>query len=572
MRVHAAKPETTARAAAWSVFASAMLALIVCATTTYGIVKAYSSVPCYDAWDGSINFYRQVTDGNFIAWWAPHNEHRVVLPRLLLWADLHWLGGTDVMPLVVDALAVVGAAWTFWKMSLANRPGIVRSRHAAFGLCVLAWLALWMQKENLTSGFQSGFLLAFCVPLWAFRLLDEASRGPRLRFVGACVLGVAAAGTMINGVITLPLMTLQALLTSQSWRRCLILSGLSVVIATAYFYGLAVTAEHLHRSRWGLDDLVSVIQYTVYYLGSPAHFLLKEGIVGRFGAATAGSMLIVLAVVAAVRNARSRQPDDTAFALLIFILYVMVAALLTAWGRIGFGVDQAFSSRYTTPALMAWAALFALYRRSSTAPLARWKHGARIVAVLLALLMIRLQTEATKPQDVARFGQKLGALALALQVNDAEAIHRIYPRAQRALEIAAAASARNLSVFNRFPWKGASTAIGGLDQAPPASVRCEGAIDRIEVIEDDPRYLRITGWLIDPSSRSSPGRIEIVDPSNTVVGIAIGRRPRDSTGATSPKGPTAGFAGYLRVGEVTTVTLRGERPDCLLSGVRLPAG
>ncbi|MGD4365427.1 hypothetical protein QT713_22860, partial [Xanthomonas citri pv. citri] len=42
----------------------------------------FSPVPFWDMWDGGLGFYvRQMTDVS--QWWAQHNEHRIVLSRIL---------------------------------------------------------------------------------------------------------------------------------------------------------------------------------------------------------------------------------------------------------------------------------------------------------------------------------------------------------------------------------------------------------------------------------------------------------------------------------------------------------
>ena len=61
---------------AFFAFAMVLLAMI-------GGVRRYSPIPFGDMWNGTLGFFVRIQDGDYSAWWAQHNEHRIVLARIL---------------------------------------------------------------------------------------------------------------------------------------------------------------------------------------------------------------------------------------------------------------------------------------------------------------------------------------------------------------------------------------------------------------------------------------------------------------------------------------------------------
>src|SRR4051812_28362748 len=86
------------------------LTLFISITTLYivlalmGGVKNYSFAPLYDSWEGFLGIYLKVLEGDWLAWWAQHNEHRPLLARLLFWIDLSFFKGRNYFLLLMNYL------------------------------------------------------------------------------------------------------------------------------------------------------------------------------------------------------------------------------------------------------------------------------------------------------------------------------------------------------------------------------------------------------------------------------------------------------------------------------------
>jgi hypothetical protein len=70
-----------------------LLAASIVAAAIIGAMRYYSPVPLGDMWNGYLDFFMEVQNGNHAAWWTQHNEHRIVLARLLFWMDLSFFNG-----------------------------------------------------------------------------------------------------------------------------------------------------------------------------------------------------------------------------------------------------------------------------------------------------------------------------------------------------------------------------------------------------------------------------------------------------------------------------------------------
>jgi hypothetical protein len=541
-------------------------ALLIVGLAIVGAIRAYSPVPFWDMWDGTIEFFRNVNEGNHSAWWAQHNEHRILLARLLFWTDFKFFSGSNWFLIAFNYLLIGASAFLSYRLLRAaaatEKPA---TEEILLGLFMTAWLFLWMQNENLTWGFQSQFILAQLLPLCALYWLHKSVSGIHINrhFLIACGFGLASAGTMANGVLALPLMTLYALVTRQNPVRIGVLLSLSAAALFLYFHDYQSPARHSSFSQTLKENPFGVLQYVLRYIGNPFFFLFGKEEFSKLMTYAAALFLIGSSIGFAIKSLRRPQENTLMLALLFFILYIGGTALGTAGGRLLFGLDQAFSSRYTTPTLMAWAALLVLYSPSILAVLRTKNTIVLLSFAWLALPMAILQLGATQSQDVMLFERKMAALALELQVKDEKQINNIYPDAQRALDLALKASVHNFSIFGQYPFLDAREQLG-VSVQQPALPDCQGNLDTVANIEGDKRFVRVSGWIFDPAGKNYPEAIRFLGSEDKVVGYALTGQPRpDVANAIDKKALQAGYQGYLLADRTgTMITLQGENFSC----------
>lgn len=400
--------------------------------------------------------------------------------------------------------------------------------------------------------------------------MEKRYRG---NFILACVFGVAASGTMANGVFALPLMLFYMLIMRQKLVPTSIIALLATATLSLYLYNYH--APSYHGSL--LDELknhpLALATYILFYLGNPFYYLFElTGGAAKYFAFSAGLFLLgstTYFFIKFILRAPKVAPEHI---FLFFILFVMITACVTAGGRLSFGTGQAFSSRYVTPVLMAWASLVMLYARSLIVLLSAKNKRCILLLLTFMVLMTSMQLNALKiPFTNTAFNQDVAGLALSLQINDRQAVFNLHPRPEYILATARLALQQRASFFGIYPYRDIEQKMGG--SVPIfTGPSCQGNIDVIEPIETDPNFLRIRGWLFNPAHANTPKLIQFVNDKNKIVGYALsGALREDVAKAVNAQAIKSGFSGYIRSQySGGPIVLQGEKSACTLKMVLPP--
>jgi hypothetical protein len=549
------------------------LAVLVVGWAIIGAFRSYSPVPYGDMWNGTLGFFMSAAEGDNTLWWAQHNEHRILLGRLLFWIYFKFFGGANWFLIVFNYFLLSANALLFYKIlrtaAATEKPAI---GEILLGLFMTAWLFQWMQYENMTWGFQSSFFLAHLLPLCALYWLHKSIAGTHAdyHFLIACGFGLASVGTLANGILALPLMTLYALIMRQNLLRIGILLSLSAATLFLYFHNYHAPVKHGSLSQALGENPFGLLQYMLRYMGSPFYYLFGEEEFGKLMANLAALFLIGSSACAAIQSLRQPRESALTLALLFFIFYIGGTALGTGGGRLIFGLNQAFSSRYTTPSLMAWAALLIIYSPTILSALKSRRVLALLPFAVLAFPMIFQQLSALQPKYKVLSNRKTAALALELHVKDEEQIKSVFPVPQTALALAEKASIQNLSVFGEYPFRDAREQLGVSVQQSNLPA-CQGSLDAVAEIDGDVRFVHVYGWIFDPVRKDSPDMIRFLGNQGNVVGYALTGKPRpDVAKAIDKRALLAGYQGYLLADQMgKKLTLQGEGTTCQMQ-VKVP--
>lgn len=534
-------------------WASAALALAVTMVllAAIGIVRNYSPVPFWDMWDGYVGFFLRAREQGWPAWFEMHNEHCLVLSRLLFYADIAWLGGKGVLPLAASALSVAAVALVFCHA--VSRTGVSLNpvtRRALWAIC-LGVAFFWSQSENFTWAFQIQFMLAELLPLMAFWLAAQAATGdrPRLYAAGATACAVLALGVMGNGILVLPM--LLVLGVSLGLGRPWTLTTLAVGVAAVAAFRATHPASAVHASLlnvW-LDRPLDVVRFVLRYLGGGLWFALRGRHWATGIAQAVGLLVPVISLVLLPGAWRARRSAPLRLAMLAVVAYVCATALGTALGRLPLppGLHGALVSRYTGLANMAWLALMI-----AALPAARaLRSPVRLprIAVGLLLVLMTFQLNAARGQATMVYERDLAALALAMQVDDPAAIAAVYPATSAgiALDTASRAAAAHLPVFGN---RAMAETPGLLGRRVVASA-CQAGIEHTATIVGTPQAMRIDGHLKLPFRKLAPHPAPVLDDRDTIVGWVLARpdgaRAQDDAAAGVP------FSGYVRTQRAVAV-------------------
>jgi hypothetical protein len=290
---------------------------------------------------------------------------------------------------------------------------------------------------------------------------------------------------------------------------------------------------------------LATAKYVAAYLGSPVHFILQFDRIPKTEAfaALAGLVLIACALWYAIQTFRQPRPDSARLALLTFILYIVASALVTAGGRVVFGWEQAVSSRYTTLAIAAWAALLVLAAPAIEKHVRKRGTGVFWGFVALAVVMFPLQMSTLRPDYRQLFERNVAGLALEMGAHDDAQTNVLLPQPGPLWQIAEPAIAENLSVFGTKPLGGLRERIGSAHVTSRVTLY-RGALETATPVPGT-RFLRVGGWMID-SAGHPPATISIVDESGRLVGFALTGDPRkDLRARFTSNAYFAGFKGYV---------------------------
>jgi hypothetical protein len=331
----------------------------------YHVRSNWVQVPFWDEWH---------TPGVQLEWWShglmplsemfgQHNESRKFFPRLLYLA-LAARGGWDVRKeMDVVFLEVCLLSWLLWRL-LRRSPG--NTLPAALTTWVVMMFLCFspVQFENFLSGIQlEPFFVGLAVV--AVASVNLSSLSFRSKTLINLLLAFVSTYTYANGMILWLLAFPLADPSDPTPRRRQILwlgFYLLAAVAAIGFYFVGYQSPPKHPGFVSLQNhAVDLAQYLILWIGSyfasdyVNPFIAGGVALGLFAIVGAGTFIFLF---------RTKE-WRTSYPWLLIGSYAVVTGIITAFGRLGFGVQQALDSRYTAFSLFFYLALiggsFALY-------------------------------------------------------------------------------------------------------------------------------------------------------------------------------------------------------------------
>jgi hypothetical protein len=536
----------------WITMAMGVVVALTVITTAIYTLSNFTAVPYWDMFDGTLNFYERISQGNWLALWEPHNEHRIVLAKLLFLVDFSLWGGTTPFLHIMNLLlaGLIAFVLILYARDILNGPWF-----SLINLLIIGFSFHLLAHQNFSDAFQSQFFLASLLPLtalfFAHRSASEAL-GTGKKFALSAGLGTVSALSMANGVFALPVLAVYALITRMSWYRVAVLVFLAGVVVAAYLYGYS-GPEHHGSPFNSLKRPLEIVHFLLLYLG--------------LGSAPLGLLMVVAMIAACWKFLRNRDLASAEIALLAFVGYTFLTAAITAFGRIEFGLGAASSSRYATPVFAAFSALAILYVPVARNPNPRFailRHqNWRIAALLFMVVLLQQQNRQFMHRNDRDFPHLMGALALELGLTDQTTVVAIYPHAAAALRTSVQARAIPLMIWALPPIRNADGLIGTrLPLATPEV--CFYAIDRTEVLQGGSQMQRTDGWLGIPTQEVE--LIYLTDAAGKIDGIGlIGGIRKDVRRLHPDFGKLTGFSFYAPEGLILNELFLGTKEKrCIL--------
>jgi hypothetical protein len=505
--------------------------ILACGLLTVGvgarqIITAHSLVPLWDEWQEIDAIATAPHHQPPVSWlWALHNEHRVVFYRLLLLADIHAFHGEHWISfwsmLAVQLLFLVSLGW---MLRFSGKKGTIWRAVVGLGAFALFCPSQW---ENFGWAFQISFLLPGLLLMLALLALLKYERSvhqlcPRWIYLGLSIVAASAATySNANGVILWPLLLLVGIALVPRAEVIGAYACLGTALIGSYLYHYA--GPSIHSSP--LDSIrhpFLVLEYMAGYLGVifPAWIGIRNLLAvssGIFG------LLVALPVTIWVLRHKRREPPQ--MALLGLMFFAISTAFITALGRVGFGLAQAFSSRYQTFNLLFWfstVSLLLLVAEEVDSPLRTVILAAIVAAMLLAFAVFPLGLKASRTRTEQA---EAAGTALLAGVPDKQALGVLFEDSSLVWRDADYFRQQHLFMFSDLK----NNQMGQLLSSTyriTSPQQCLGQATIVErlppedlLVDKDSGALRISGWVVDRLSKT-PVRRLVIAADDKIIGFA----------------------------------------------------
>lgn len=522
-----------------------VLCLIFVSLACFGVVNNYSPVPFWDMWNGYLEFYAIASQGDHSIWWSQHNEHRIILSRILFWLDIEFFSGTIWFLLIANFVFLSLITLTIVKFLFVK----VNFKQLWMVFFLVSWMFFWSQNNNLTWGFQSQFYLAYLLPLAScFNLFRYKMESKTSNFILAVVFGFLSIGTMANGVLAMPLLLLLSFLLKLERSKKVVIFIITLLSLSIYFIDYHSIKGDGHTS---LKDALllyplETIKYLFLYIGSPFFYIFNLTNSAKVIAMIMGMILSFTILIVSYHKYKKDKHDFFSWTLIICILYIGITAFITASGRVSQGIEQALSSRYTTPSLILWALLFVLLTPYILKLEKRYFNAVKLLSAVLLFAMLGFQVRALDSRDEVIFNEKLAALQVALHIKDDKQILYTFPSADWALAMISNDVTKGLSIFSTLPYKNAKEKIGTIINVNHAeSQKCVGELESIS----DKRglFYRFSGWAINKTTNKMISYGYMLSNEGVIVGaVILGFQRNDVGDIYGDKYLESGFVGYMQ--------------------------
>jgi hypothetical protein len=316
----------------------AAMALVAAAAILW-LARSYTFY--FDEW----TFIVTAPDWTWSTYLQPHNEHLVMLPRLIYAALLSTVGLRSYLPYMATLLALHATSAVLIFEIVRRRAGdlVAIAGAAIFLLLGAAW-------ENLLWAFQIAFVGSVACGLGMLLALDGPASSRRMP--AASLLLAASLAFSGIGVVFAVAAAVILVLTPARRRDLVWLAPVAAVFGAWYLvFGHTGTPPNPPPTA---ANLVLVPLYTTWGLGQSAAGLIGQG--GPWG-----PPVLVAAAVVVIATWWRRRPDPFVLGVLAALVALYV---VTGLGRAQLGYQQAGAGRYVYEGAAFWLILLGDAARS----------------------------------------------------------------------------------------------------------------------------------------------------------------------------------------------------------------
>ena len=523
--------------------------LLTVFAATYMVVVSYSNLPASDGWEQIDVVLRGVSPLSPAWLWSQHNEHRLVIPKLFLAADLLWFRGNQKLLLgsilAAQFLLLMLLAWTM--RALGGWDGTAWRSGVGIAAFCLFWPTQW---ENFIIGFQICFVLPGLLATLSFvelMLYWKRSGRPHseLYLLLSIMTALAATYSLANGNLLWPILVAAALLLRLPRSAVLGYIVTGAVSTALYFYHYSRPPQHASPVA-SIHTPLRILEYIAAYFGTPfiRHDLRLAMLTGAIG--LAGAVYVFF-------RGRFYLHDGEPFPILLvlILIFCLGTAFITSLGRLNFGIVQAFASRYHTIALLFWCCLGLLWLMAESQY--AYKRSRFLIAQICMLAVIAWSSHLTRTEirgaRLRAFNFHVAAIALFTGAYDEVQFEKAAITNPRAIPDESRFMQKNsLSAYSDDAYKQLGKPLDAMYHIAAAD-ECAGALESTVSVRSfgTPPVFRIRGWAWDRKHHRPPNAV-VATTDGIITGLgAVGEwRPTAREAEPRVSNNYVGYAGYVR--------------------------
>lgn len=540
----------------------------------YIAVAAYSSLPYLDGWIEA-DPVSHPGDPPLPEWlWEQHNEHRLVIPKLFLLADLRLFRATQVFLLAsIFVMQFLHLTLLSWSMrALGGWRGDQWRTGAGIAAFCLFCPSQWF---NFVLGLQINFvLLGLFVTLSFIGLLLAWIHPQTGRYVPLSIAAaLGATYSLANGNLIWPLLVAAAVLLGLRRSAVMSLAVTGAISTALYFYDYAARTAATNIRSLGAEFPARLFEFAAVYLGSPwVH--ANNVIAAIFGIAGAGAACFFAARFPSYLGTRKAFRVQ----MVLTAVFCIGTSLVTSLGRLSLGVSYALTSRYQTFALLFWCCL-GLRVLGAGWPVRIAPRALLAGQICVLAVMFRGAFLAESPIREARshaFQLNTAATALLAGVHDRKQLSYTGVTLNYLVSQARYLQDDQLSIYSGDDYSRLGKPLDEVFRMVSPE-ECAGALESSESVGDDAAELpalRVTGWAWDVKHGRPPASI-VAATDGVIIGLgAMGDwRPTDRVRRPWATSHYVGYTGYVQArasGSVEIYAIAAGNPAtaCLVATAR----
>lgn len=356
------------------------------------LYKNSVNTPFWDQWE-LVPIIENINSGNanFDDFWKQHNEHRLFFPRLVMIGSAvssNWNLRHEVFISVFIAIISFSLLLLLFS-NVSKKIKLSKMKRLPILLPLilsLVWFSL-TQQENWLWGWQiQWFLSVLGIVISLFGLSKINKKDIPLKYLYLTIAGAFLAQYSLgNGVLIWPIIILGFILqkVKKTKTAAIFVAGL---ISTALYYMNYTSPPSPGSKTYLLTQPLEFIKYITVYLGRPlTHNHILDPIFG----------FLLFAVFIFIVYYTYRYKKQRFLQTIPFVgmgAYAIGSAVVTSISRLSLGLDQAYTSRYTTISslLLVSVVVLVVFNRDICAQFLKkaYKPIAFVALCILSILLV----------------------------------------------------------------------------------------------------------------------------------------------------------------------------------------